>query len=101
MQMTNQTPLHHTHTLAATGFLHLPRRPVLLRAEAGTLWVTEDGEAEDHPIEAGSQRRFDGHAAITVGTLGGAARVRVQPLAAPHWPVLQALPAWLQRRVAP
>jgi hypothetical protein len=95
-----------THTLGASTFLHLPRQPVLLQAEAGTLWVTEDGEPDDHQIDPGTQRRFDGHAALTVGTLGGAARVRVVPLAptaptAPHAPLWRlALPRWLQRRAA-
>lgn len=69
------------HTLGHAEFLHLQRRPVLLVVECGTLWVTEDGEADDHQLDAGQQRAFDGHAPLTVGTLGGRARLRVVPLA--------------------
>jgi Protein of unknown function (DUF2917) len=86
-----------THELAANGFLHLHGQPVLLLAEAGTLWVTEDGNADDHQLDAGQHRRFDGRAALTVGTLGGRARVRVVPLArSTAWP-RRAWPRWLLR----
>jgi hypothetical protein len=91
----NITPT--SHDLTSTGFLHLHGQPVLLLAEAGTLWVTEDGEPADHQIDTGQQRRFDGRAALTVGTLGGSARVRVVPLAAQASPVW---PRWLPRGAA-
>ncbi len=54
-----------------------------LQADCGTLWVTQDGETEDIEIDAGCSRVFDGHAAITVGTLGGPAVLNAQPLGQP------------------
>jgi hypothetical protein len=77
--MNRTTPA--TTDLGRTDFLHLRGQRVLLRAEYGTLWVTEDGEATDHEVDPSTERVFDGHAALTIGTLGGRARVRVVPLA--------------------
>ena len=63
-------PLHQR--LRPDDFLHFQHPPVLrLQAEAGTLWVTVDGEPDDIQIEAGESRVLDGRAPITVGTLGG------------------------------
>ena len=72
-----------TRRLGRTDFLHLGRQPVRLAADCGTLWVTQDGEPEDIQIDAGQMREFDGHAVLTVGTLGGGAQVRVTPLTLP------------------
>lgn len=82
-----------SHRLGHADFLHLHGEPVCLFAERGTLWVTQDGEPDDVQLDAGQWQRFDGHAAIMVGTLGGEAQVRVTRLAAPAW----RLPAWLAR----
>jgi hypothetical protein len=84
-----------THLLGPADFLRLPRRPVLLVAESGTVWVTEDGERADHQLDAGQQRAFDGHAPIMVGTLGGRGSVRVVPLDPPRRPLVR----WLARAV--
>lgn len=66
-------------------FLHFRRPPVLrLQAEAGTLWVTVDGEPDDIQIEAGESRVLDGHAPITVGTLGGDAVLSATALSQPE-----------------
>jgi hypothetical protein len=73
------------HRLGSAEFLHLRGQPVCLFAERGTLWVTQDGEPEDIQLDAGQWQRFDGHAAIMVGTLGGEAQVRVTRFAAPAW----------------
>jgi hypothetical protein len=62
-------------------FLHFERPPVLrLQAECGTLWVTVDGDSDDIQIEAGESRVFDGHAPVTIGTLGGDAVFSATPL---------------------
>ena len=60
-------------------------RAVRLQADRGTLWVTLDGEPDDIEIDAGSSRVFDGHAAITVGTLGGPAVFSAEALGQPDW----------------
>jgi hypothetical protein len=68
--------------LGRAGFLRLARPgPVRLVADFGTLWVTEDGSPDDFEIEPGQSRDFSGQAPLTIGVLGGAARVRVSPLA--------------------
>jgi hypothetical protein len=74
--------------LGRRDFLHFEeRRPLRLLADCGTLWVTLDGEPDDIEIKAGSSRVFDGHAAITVGTLGGPAVLSAQPLSQSNtWP---------------
>jgi hypothetical protein len=86
-----------TADLAGTDFLHLQGQSVLLRAEYGTLWVTEDGEADDHEVGPGHERIFDGHAPLTIGTLGGRARVRVVPLAPARTGWIERLAGWAGR----
>lgn len=67
-------------------FMHFKRPQALrLQADCGTLWVTVDGEPEDIEINAGDSRVFDGHAAVTVGTLGGDALFTATPLTPPGW----------------
>lgn len=92
-----------SHRLGATDFLHLHGQPVCLFAEHGTLWVTQDGEPDDVQLDAGQWHRFDGHADIMVGTLGGEAQVRVTRFAAPAWSLGTVLARWrtmLPRSVA-
>jgi hypothetical protein len=60
---------------------HRARR---LQADCGTLWVTLDGETADIEIDAGQCRVFDGHAALTVGSLGGPAVMRAEALPDPR-----------------
>jgi len=52
---------------------------VLVRAEAGTLWLTVDGEPDDIVLEAGDSRAFDGHAPVLATPLGGEALFSVVP----------------------
>ena len=67
-------------------FLHFKRHQALrLQADCGTLWVTVDGELDDIEINAGNSRVFDGHATVTVGTLGGDALFTATPLTPPGW----------------
>ncbi len=85
-----------SHRLGRADFIHLAARPVRLTVDRGTVWVTQDGEAEDIQIDAGGRRDFDGHTRLMVGTLGGEASLQVAPLprtrgAAP----LPWLPRWI------
>jgi len=82
-------PLPTRARLERHDFLHFSgHRALRLQADCGTLWVTLDGEPEDIEIDAGHSRDFDGRAAITVGSLGGPAVLRVQALAVPNpWAV--------------
>lgn len=65
-------PLPQHRHLARGDFLRLSRGPRWrVQTESGSLWVTVDGEPEDHQIDAGQSRQFDGHAPIMIGTLGG------------------------------
>lgn len=73
-------------TAAAPATLRLARhevrrfeQPVLLRAEAGTLWLTVDGEPDDIVLEPGETRAFDGHAPVLATPLGGPALFSVVP----------------------
>ena len=82
------TPLPTRTRLGRQDFLRFTGHHALrLQADCGTLWVTQDGESEDIEIDAGSSRVFDGHAAITVGTLGGPAVLSAQQLPQSNgWP---------------
>ncbi len=91
------TPSNTSHRLGRDDFLHLPDEPVCLFAERGTLWVTEDGEPDDIQLDAGRWHRFDGHAAVTVGTLGGEALVRVTRHAPARGAWARAAVRWLTR----
>lgn len=76
--LPTRTYLHHHQ------FQQFKRRhPVRLQADSGSLWVTVDGEPDDIEITAGSSRDFDGHAVVTVGTMGGDALFTATPLAPP------------------
>lgn len=67
-------------------FQHFKHHQALrLQADCGTLWVTVDGELDDIEIGAGSSRVFDGHANVTVGTLGGDALFTATPLTPSGW----------------
>lgn len=91
----NSTPMTSRH-LGSADFIHLAARPVRLVVDLGTLWVTQDGEPEDIEIDAGSQREFDGHTRLTIGTLGGEAELRLVPLPRPRaGTALLGLPRWL------
>jgi Protein of unknown function (DUF2917) len=82
MSRTSNTTLPLRRRLRHDHFLHLAHPPVLrLQAECGTLWVTVDGDSDDIQIEAGQSRVFDGHAPVTIGTLGGDAVFSATPLA--------------------
>lgn len=77
----SHAPLPSRRRLNRNDFLHFTgRQPLRLRADGGTLWVTQDGRPEDIEIDPGQSRDFDGQAPITVGALGGPALVSVQPL---------------------
>lgn len=70
--------------LGSSQFVQFPRhRALRLQADSGTLWVTQDGEPDDIQIDAGGSRIFDGHAVLTVGTLGGDAWFSATPLSPP------------------
>jgi hypothetical protein len=73
------TPL--TRTLDAHRFVRIAAgEPVRLCADAGTLWVTIDGEPTDIEVDAGHCREFADHAPMLVSALGGTATVTVTPL---------------------
>lgn len=66
------TTLPLRRRLRPDDFVHFRHPPLLrLQAEAGTLWVTVDGEPDDIQIEAGQSRVLGGGAPLTVGSLGG------------------------------
>jgi hypothetical protein len=91
----NSAPMT-SRRLGRADFIHLAARPVRLVVDRGTLWVTQDGEPEDIEIDAGGQRDFDGHARLTLGTLGGEAELRLVPLSRPSGATaLLGLPRWL------
>lgn len=73
-----------SHRLGGAEFLHLRGEPVCVFAESGTLWITQDGEHDDVQLDAGQWHRFSGRAPVMIGTLGGAARLRVTRLAPAH-----------------
>jgi len=78
------TPL--THRLRRHQFVRVAAgQPVRLCSQAGTLWVTIDGEPADIEVDAGECRRFDRHATMLVGALGSDALVTVTPLAGATW----------------
>lgn len=83
--------------LGRADFIHLAAAlPVRLVVDSGTLWVTQDGEPEDIEIDAGGQRDFDGNTRLTIGTLGGQAELRLEPLPRPRAAkALLELPRWL------
>ena len=84
-----------TRRLGRTDFLHFAHQPVRLAAVCGSLWVTQDGELDDVQLDAGQTRDFDGHAHLTIGTLGGDALVRVTSLAEARGSrLLRAFAAW-------
>ena len=71
-------------------FHHLrPRRPLCLRAERGSLWITVDGEPEDIELDRGQSRLFEAGADIIVGAFRGDAVFSTTPMPRP--------PGWLQR----
>lgn len=84
-----KTPSMTSHRLGREDFLHLRGSAVRLAAQRGTLWVTQDGEPADIQIDAGASHVFDGHAPITVGTLGGDALLTATPLAPAAGPLLR------------
>ena len=86
--------------LGRADFIHLAARPVRLVVDRGTLWVTQDGEPEDIEIDAGGQRDFDGHARLTIGTLGGETELRLVPLPRPPSKRLSAMATLLSRLCA-
>lgn len=87
----NPTPMT-SRRLGRCEFIHWAARPVRLAVDRGTLWVTQDGEPQDIEIDAGGQRDFDGHARLTIGTLGGDAELRLTPL--PRERTARALRRW-------
>jgi hypothetical protein len=88
------------HRLARDRVLRLAA-PLDLRARAGTLWVTVDGQLEDIVLEAGEAHRFDARGTLLVCALGNDASFQVQPLA-PAWRhgVAARLAGWLGTRPA-
>jgi len=101
MSHPDRTTLPLRRRLRRDHCLHLARPPVLrLQAECGTLWVTVDGEGDDIQIEAGESRVFDGHAPVTIGTLGGDAVFSATPLAPSPRRWWQGLGAWFGKTVA-
>lgn len=80
--------------LGRNDFLHFKRhQPLRLRADCGSLWVTQDGHPEDIEIEPGTSRVFDGLSALTVGALQGEAVVSAAPVASGE--------PWLRRLFRP
>ena len=67
--------------------LHLrPRRPLRLRALRGTLWITVDGELDDHVLQPGDCRVFAPGSRLLVTAMQGPAELRATLLpAAPWW----------------
>ena len=99
MNSNNLHPTPTTQRLGRSDFLHLARQPVRLAAVCGSLWVTQDGELDDVQLDAGQTRDFDGHAHLTIGTLGGDALVRVTSLAEARGSRLRRrFAAWFARR---
>jgi hypothetical protein len=90
-----------SRTIRLTGhqLIHL-RAPLQLRAEHGLLWITVDGEGEDHLLAPGDCRRFGRKAGVVVYALGGDARFAVTPDALAHPSLMQRLAdgwmAWLR-----
>lgn len=72
-------------------------RGTRVRSLAGTLWVTVDGEQEDHILERGESLLIDSDAPVLVSPLQGTATVGLsdQPEPAPR-PVLQQVGGLLQ-----
>lgn len=63
-------------------------RGTRVRSLAGTLWVTVDGEHEDHVLERGESWTVDSDAAVLVSPLQGTATVGLSDLPeAPPQPV--------------
>ena len=80
---TSRTPARRR--LGPAEFLHFHGRPLRLRADSGSLWITVDGRPEDILLEGGSCRDFDGGARLTVGTVRGDALLSVTPLSHTAW----------------
>lgn len=73
-------PFPACHRLGPGEFLHLRGQAVRLRAERGSLWVTQDGEPDDVLLEPGETHDFAGAAPLVIGSFGDDALVRVTPL---------------------
>lgn len=75
----NSAPMT-SHRLGRGDCLHVAAQPVRVLADQGTLWVTQDGVPADMEVEAGSERDFQCHGGLTIGTFGGEAALRLLPL---------------------
>ncbi len=87
-------PLSGCRPLARGEFLHLRGTPVRLRAERGSLWITQDGDPDDVLLDAGQAHDFTALAPLVIGALSDGALVRVTALQPPRpaWPGWR---AWL------
>jgi hypothetical protein len=55
------------------------RKGMVVSAQRGTLWVTQDGNVRDWILEAGQSQRFDGRADLLITAMSDAAiRLGVQ-----------------------
>ena len=97
--MTERTP-HRTLNLVSGQFVHLQRpRGHVLRADAGTVWITVDGQAQDIVLDAGQSHHFSDEAPALVGSLDGAALARLTQSRTPSTPAAVESESWLAAQV--
>ena len=59
--------------------------PASVCAQAGTVWLTIDGEPQDIVLERGECRSFDGRSTVFVTPLSSNARVSLRKQASAPW----------------
>lgn len=97
--MTERTP-QRTLNLVSGQFvrLHHPQGKVV-RADAGTVWITVDGQAQDIVLDAGQSHHFSDEAPALLGSLDGAALARLTLSPAPGSLAAVESESWLAAQV--
>lgn len=97
--MTERTP-PRTLNLVSGQFVHLhhPQGHVL-RADAGTVWITVDGQAQDIVLDAGQSHHFIDEAPALLGSLDGAALARLTLSRTPGTQAAVESESWLAAQV--
>ena len=97
--MTERTP-QRTLNLVSGQFVHLhhPQGQVL-RADAGTVWITIDGQAQDIVLDAGQSHHFSDEAPALLGSLDGAALARLTLSRTPSTHAAVESESWLAAQV--
>ncbi len=73
-ERTSHLTLNRTLNIVSGQFVHLNHpQGHTLRADAGTVWITIDGQAQDIVLDARQSHHFSDEAPALVGSLDGAA----------------------------